>query len=208
MKVRQFEPRLDRGLSHLGHGLIGSGMLTEFLFIVLVLLASQGLIALVLASVVLLYGLPVLAFTGWFNVLHLSRDEQGTLWLRLRRHFAFIPYAFEDLAIKDFKAVVIGYRGGMDWRKRSIAALVLLPHLIMMPVILAILFRPLFRILLIYKHSDANSDVHGGLFGETYWLSLRDKRRREVLIYYGGNHGIMQDIVDTLSDAGGLEIVR
>jgi hypothetical protein len=208
VKVKQFERNWLGGLPIWGMALIGSGILSEFALIGLVLLASHGLIVLVLAPVAFLCGLPVLALTGWFTVLHLSRDQQGTLWLRLRKHFAFIPYAFEDLAIKDFKAVVIGYRGGMDWRKRSIAALVILPHVILMPVILVILFRALFRIVLVQHHSEANSGVDGGLFGETYWLSLRDKRRREVLIYYGGNHGIMQDIVDALSDAGGLEIVR
>jgi LSD1 subclass zinc finger protein len=181
--------------------------------VVLFLLPMAGSTPLLVAPFVLVAALSALALVGWFTVLHLSRDREGILWLRVRRHLCFIPYAYEALAIEDFDVVVIGHREGVDLRTGATTLILALPFLILAPFLLilvpilpSLVFRVLFfgwdGVLWLFARDYRGRNL------DTYWVTLRDIRHREVRVYYGGNERLMRDIAETLADAGDLEIVR
>jgi hypothetical protein len=208
LKLKRFQRDWIGGFPIWAMILITTVVLTESGMLAFILLQASVVVALVLAPIVLLLGMLVVAVTGWFNVLHLSRDRQGTLWLSLRRHFAFIPYAFEDVAVKKYKAVVIGHRPGMDVRRAVVFIILILPHLLLLLLLLIASIRFIPRGYFFWRRYDTDSSGSSSIFGDTYWVALRDLRRREVRIYYGGNGDLMRDLVDALADAGDLEIVR
>ncbi len=213
LKVKRFNRDWLGGLPIWVMVLTSAVLLLEQGGVVLFLLPMAGSTPLLVAPFVLVAALSALALVGWFTVLHLSRDREGILWLRVRRHLCFIPYAYEALAIEDFDVVVIGHREGVDLRTGATTLILALPFLILAPfllILVPILPRLVFRVLFFGWDGVLwlfARDYRGRNL-DTYWVTLRDIRHREVRLYYGGNERLMRDIVETLADAGDLEIVR
>jgi hypothetical protein len=204
IKIKRFERDWLAGYPIWVMALTAAVLLSELTMATFILLAKTGVVAMVIAPGLLVLTFPILALLGWFNVLHLRRDRQGTAWLRVRRHMCFLPYSSEDLPLSEFKAVLIGYRNGVDFRTGGLYFFLVLPHLLACPILLILVLR-----LMISRryYVRASGGDPGGISG-TYWVCLRDIRRQEIRVYYGGNERLTRDIAETLSEAGDLEIVR